>query len=102
MTPELALDFKVITKPGAERIIRMAFEHARKTGRKKVTVVTKANVVKTTDGLFLETAKRVGAEFPEISSGTDGTSTFSRPSSSTRRGGGSSRSSSSPTSTVTS
>ena len=66
VTPELALDFKVITKPGAERIIRMAFEHARKTGRKKVTVVTKANVVKTTDGLFLETAKRIGAEFPEI------------------------------------
>ena len=66
VTPELALDFKVITKPGAERIIRMAFEHARRTGRKKVTVVTKANVVKTTDGLFLETAKRIGAEFPEI------------------------------------
>ena len=66
VTPDLALDFKVITRPGAERIIRLAFEHARKTGRKKVTVVTKANVVKTTDGLFLETAKRVAKEFPEI------------------------------------
>jgi isocitrate dehydrogenase (NAD+) len=66
VTPDLALDFKIITRPGAERIIRLAFEHARKTGRKKVTVVTKANVVKTTDGLFLETAKRVAADFPEI------------------------------------
>ncbi len=66
VTPDLAVDFKVITRPGAERIIRLAFEHARKTGRKKVTVVTKANVVKTTDGLFLETAKRVAKDFPEI------------------------------------
>lgn len=66
VTPELAMDFKVITKPGAERIIRLAFEHARKTGRKKVTVVTKANVVKTTDGLFLETARRVAKDYPEI------------------------------------
>ncbi|HXW94688.1 MAG TPA: isocitrate/isopropylmalate family dehydrogenase [Nitrososphaerales archaeon] len=66
VTPDLALDFKVITRPGAERIIRLAFEHARRTGRKKVTVVTKANVVKTTDGLFLETAKKVAGDFPEI------------------------------------
>ena len=66
VTPDLALDFKVITRPGSERIIRMAFEHARKTGRKKVTVVTKANVVKTTDGLFLDTAKKVAKDFPEI------------------------------------
>jgi len=66
VTPDLAVDFKIITKPGAERIIRLAFEHARKTGRKKVTVVTKANVVKTTDGLFLETAKSVAKDFPEI------------------------------------
>jgi len=66
VTPDMAMDFKVITRPGSERIIRLAFEHARKTGRKKVTVVTKANVVKTTDGLFLETAKRVAKDFPEI------------------------------------
>ena len=66
VTPDLAVDFKVITRPGAERIIRLAFEHARKTGRKKVTVVTKANVIKTTDGLFLETAKKVAADYPEI------------------------------------
>ena len=66
VTPDMAMDFKVITRPGAERIIRLAFEHARKTGRKRVTVVTKANVIKTTDGLFLETAKRVAKDFPEI------------------------------------
>jgi len=66
VTPDLALDFKITTRPGADRIIRLAFEHARKTGRNKVTVVTKANVVKTTDGLFLETAKRVAEDFPEI------------------------------------
>jgi isocitrate dehydrogenase (NAD+) len=66
ITSKLAIDFKVITLPGAERICRLAFEHAKKTGRKRVTVVTKANVVKTTDGLFLETAKRVAKEFPQI------------------------------------
>ena len=66
VTPDLALDFKVTTRPGSKRIARLAFEHARKTGRKKVSVVTKANVVKTTDGLFLETAKMVAKDFPEI------------------------------------
>ena len=66
VTPDMAMDFKVITRPGAERIIRLAFEHARKTGRKKVPVVTKANVIKTTDGLFLETAKQVARDYPEI------------------------------------
>ena len=66
VTPDLALDFKVTTRPGSERITRLAFEHARKTGRKKVSVVTKANVVKTTDGLFLETAKMVAKGFPGI------------------------------------
>jgi isocitrate dehydrogenase (NAD+) len=66
VTPEMAMDFKVITRPGAERIIRLAFDHAKRTGRKKVTVVTKANVIKTTDGLFLETAKMVAKDFPEI------------------------------------
>ena len=66
VTPELAIDFKVTTRPGSERIARLAFEHARKTGRRKVSVVTKANVVKTTDGLFLETAKLVAKDFPGI------------------------------------
>ncbi len=63
---ELAMDFKVITAPGAERIIRLAFEYARKNHRKKVTVVTKANVVKKTDGLFLDIAEKVAKDYPEI------------------------------------
>jgi isocitrate dehydrogenase (NAD+) len=66
VTDDLAIDFKVITKQGAERIIRMAFEYARKNNIKKVTIVTKANVVKTSDGLFLDTGYRIAQEYPEI------------------------------------
>jgi isocitrate dehydrogenase (NAD+) len=58
ITDDLSVDFKVITQQGAERIIRMAFEYARKNNLKRVSVVTKANVVKTTDGRF----SRIGAE----------------------------------------
>ncbi len=64
---DLAVDFKVITRPGAERIIRLAFEFARKHQIDRVTAVTKANVIKTTDGLFLDTFTAVAAEYPEIS-----------------------------------
>ncbi len=63
---EYAISCKVNTKKGSERIVRAAFEFARKHGRKKVTVVHKANVVRATDGLFLEAAHRVAQEFPEI------------------------------------
>ncbi|MHA1734680.1 MAG: isocitrate/isopropylmalate family dehydrogenase [Promethearchaeota archaeon] len=66
VTDDLAVDFKVITTQGTERIVRLAFEHARKNGIPRVTVVTKANVVKTTDGKFLEVAERVATEYPEI------------------------------------
>lgn len=66
VTEDLAFDFKVITKQGAERIIRMAFDYAKKNNIDSVTVVTKANVVKTTDGLFLETAERVAKDYPGI------------------------------------
>lgn len=62
----LAIDFKLITEPGSERIIRLGFDYARKTGKKRVTAVTKANVVKTTDGLFLKTFYRIAKEYPEI------------------------------------
>ncbi len=65
-TDDVAFDFKVITRPGAERIIRMAFDYAKKNGIDNVTVVTKANVVKTTDGLFLEVAEKVAKDFPGI------------------------------------
>lgn len=66
VTEDLAFDFKVITKQGAERIMRMAFDYAAKNNINDVTVVTKANVVKTTDGLFLETAARIGKEYPQV------------------------------------
>ncbi len=65
-TDDVAFDFKVITRQGAERILRMAFDYAKKNGIDNVTVVTKANVVKTTDGLFLEVAEQVGKDFPGI------------------------------------
>ncbi|MDZ7375654.1 MAG: isocitrate/isopropylmalate family dehydrogenase [candidate division KSB1 bacterium] len=66
VTEDLAFDFTVCTKQGAERIIRMAFDYAAKNNINHVTVVTKANVVKTTDGLFLETAKRIAQEYPQV------------------------------------
>jgi isocitrate dehydrogenase (NAD+) len=64
---ELAIDFKVCTRPGAERIARAAFGFARKNGKHNVTVVTKANIVKLVDGDFLEAVHRIGEnEYPEI------------------------------------
>ena len=66
VTDDLAFDFKVITRQGAERIIRLAFEFAKKKGIDNITVVTKANVVKTTDGLFLDMAREVGKDYPGI------------------------------------
>ena len=63
---EYAISCKINTKKGSERIARAAFEFARKFGRKKVTVVHKANVVRATDGLFLEMAKTVAKDYPEI------------------------------------
>ena len=66
VTDDLAVDFAVATAQGSERIIRLAFEHAKKNGINKVTVITKANVVKTTDGKFLETARSIAAEYPEV------------------------------------
>ncbi len=61
-----AVSCKVNTRRGSERIARAAFEFARKFNRRKVTIVHKANVVRATDGLFLETARAVAAEYPEI------------------------------------
>lgn len=63
---DLAIDFKVQTKQGSERIARAAFEYARKNGKKNVTVVTKSNIVKLNDGNFVKAVKRVGQEYPEI------------------------------------
>jgi len=66
VTDDLAVDFTVTTTQGSERIIRMAFEYARKNKIDRVTAVTKANVIKTTDGKFLGVAQEVAMEYPEI------------------------------------
>ena len=66
VTDDLAMDFKVITNQGAERIIRLAFEYAKKNNINKVTIVTKANVVKTSDGKFLDMGYKIAKEYPEI------------------------------------
>lgn len=66
VTGDLAVDFKVITTQGSERIIRLAFEYARKNKKNRVTAVTKANVVKTTDGKFLKVFYDTAKEYPEI------------------------------------
>jgi 3-isopropylmalate dehydrogenase len=63
---QYALSVKVNTRRGSERIARAAFAFARAQGRKKVTIVHKANVVRATDGLFFEEARKVAAEYPEI------------------------------------
>ena len=66
VTPDLAVDFRIITTPGSERIIAAAFAHARRTGKTRVTIVTKANIIKTTDGKFLDVARQVAERYPEI------------------------------------
>jgi len=57
---------KIITRQGSERIIRKAFDYAEKNGRDEVTVVTKANIMKKTDGMFLDIAREVAKDYPEI------------------------------------
>ena len=61
------MDFRVITTQGSRRIIDAAFAHAKKTGKERVTIVTKANIVKTTDGKFLDVAREVAENYPGIS-----------------------------------
>ena len=66
VTEDLAMDFRVITTQGSRRIIDAAFAHAQRTGRDRVTIVTKANIVKTTDGKFLDIAREVSENYPGI------------------------------------
>ena len=66
VTEDLGIDFRVITSQGSERIIDAAFAHAQRTGKDTVTVVTKANIVKTTDGKFLDIARKVSEKYPNI------------------------------------
>jgi len=63
---ETGVSIKPISVSGTERIVRCAFDYARQNGRKKVTAVHKANIMKYSDGLYLKTATRVAAEYPDI------------------------------------
>ncbi len=63
---DYAISSKIDTRKGSERIVRAAYEFARQHGRKKVTIVHKANVVRAADGLFFEEAKKVAKDYPEI------------------------------------
>ncbi|MBQ1334461.1 MAG: isocitrate/isopropylmalate dehydrogenase family protein [Clostridia bacterium] len=63
---DLAIDFVVTTTEGTERIARLAYEFAKNNGKSRVSIVTKANVIKTTDGKFLDLCRKVAAEYPDI------------------------------------
>lgn len=63
---DLGIDFTVTTKQGTDRIARLAYDYAKKNGKNRVSIVTKANVIKTTDGNFLRDCKEVAKEYPEI------------------------------------
>ncbi len=63
---DLGVDFTVVTSQGCERIIRAAFEFAKANGKTRVTAVTKANIIKTTDGKFLDTFREIAKEYPDI------------------------------------
>lgn len=63
---DLFVDFTVTTRQGTERIARLAYEYAKANGKKRVSIITKANVIKTTDGNFLEICKEIGKEYPDI------------------------------------
>ncbi len=66
VVPGVVESLKIITDAASTRIARFAFEHARKHGRKRVTSVHKANIMKLSDGLFIECARRVAKEYPEV------------------------------------
>jgi isocitrate dehydrogenase (NAD+) len=68
VSEDLGFDFTAVTMQGSERLIRLAFEHARKTGRNHVTVVHTANIIKLTDGMFLDVGKEVAKDFPDVES----------------------------------
>ncbi|WP_409331598.1 NADP-dependent isocitrate dehydrogenase [Trujillonella humicola] len=67
-TDEVTQCLKLISRPGCERIVRYAFEHARRHGRRKVTCFTKDNIMKLTDGLFHRVFDEVAAEYPDLES----------------------------------
>jgi isocitrate dehydrogenase (NAD+) len=66
VTPDVAESIKVITRGGSERIIRFAFEYCLENARKKLTIVHKANIMKMTDGMFLDIGRKMAEEYPDI------------------------------------
>ncbi len=66
--PGMAVDFKVTTDAGTRRIVRAAYEYARKNGKDNMAIVTKANIMKKTDGKFSAIAAEIAKEYPEIES----------------------------------
>ncbi len=66
LNEDIALDFTVTTTKGTERIARAAFDFARTHGKTRVTAVTKANIIKATDGKFLKICKRIAGDYPDI------------------------------------
>ncbi len=66
VTDDLAMDFVVTTTEGSERIAKLAYEYARKNRKDRVSIITKANIIKTTDGKFLNLCKNIGKDYPEI------------------------------------
>ena len=66
IVPGVAQSLKIITEKGSTRISKFAFEYARKFGRKKIHAIHKANIMKVTDGLFLDCARKVATGFPEV------------------------------------
>jgi isocitrate dehydrogenase (NAD+) len=67
VVPGVVESLKIITSRASERIARFAFEHARAKGRKRVTAIHKANIMKLSDGLFLESARMIALDYPDIS-----------------------------------
>lgn len=69
ITEDVVVSMKVATRPACERISRWAYNYAERRGRKKVTVFHKANIMKLTDGMFLDAARRIHKEFPKVGYG---------------------------------
>jgi isocitrate dehydrogenase (NAD+) len=66
VTPDIAQSLKIITRKGSTRIALAAFEYARKSGRRKIHAIHKANIMKLSDGLFLKCCQEIAAQFPDI------------------------------------
>ena len=66
VTDELAMDFVVTTTEGTQRVAKLAYDYAKRNGKERVSIIQKANVIKTTDGKFLNLCREIGKEYPDI------------------------------------